>query len=807
MPKNIVVLSDGTGNSSARLLRTNIWRLYEALDLGDPKKQIAVYDDGVGTSSFKPLAIVGGVFGVGLKRNVLDLYRFVCRNYEGGKNPDRIFGFGFSRGAFTIRVLAGLIADQGLVRYDDNESRLARKTKAAYREYRKRFAVTGGLVKLVRILRDLWLRMWWRLRRFGPYQPKEVDPDCIHFLGVWDTVGAYGGPIEEITRGIDQWIWPLSMPDRFMSYKVKRACHALALDDERYSFHPLLWDEHEVMGPEKRPRPMNTEWSPPAEAKAEIDRQRLSQVWFTGMHSDVGGGYAQDGLAYVSLDWMMDRAEVYGLKINDLDRQRFSTYIDPYGKLNDSRSGLGAYYRYKPRKLADLYAAEPTKPKLLEDLSRGMKAMVRRDSPVERDGVSTASALIHESVCRRIKGGADGYATIVLPDSYRITTKKGEILPDPLEDAGQAEARAISQERVWNWVWGRRVVYFATLFLSLAILAMPVWQSWRPGRGAGGWAEILIPVVAGLGQVLPDLASPWIKAFQQGPERLAVLGGLIIVLLWFGRSLETHIGDVMRQIWALTIAGKAPPPPTLPRIHNSLCWLRASSGYRGFFYALANWILPTFFAAVIVVALFYVGLVVVSRVLFGVGDAIGVVCRPSGQTVEAGQVETAAKVIQFETKDVCHATGVTVAKGATYRVKITVTEPWEDGYDAKTGKPGIPTGPDGFGQDRATRMMALGLPFRRQPATNWFQLVARIGSRGFIRQPLSFKPEEDPCACPKPTPVVFTASFTARASGEVFFFVNDSVLGFPGYVSTFYRTNNKGKANIVVLRESEPQPR
>src|SRR5215210_5108368 len=81
MSKRIVVLSDGTGNSAAKVWRTNVWRLFQALDL-KKSDQIAVYDDGVGTSSFKPLAVLGGAFGVGLKRNVLGLYIYLCRNYR-----------------------------------------------------------------------------------------------------------------------------------------------------------------------------------------------------------------------------------------------------------------------------------------------------------------------------------------------------------------------------------------------------------------------------------------------------------------------------------------------------------------------------------------------------------------------------------------------------------------------------------------------------------------------------------------------------------------------------------------------------
>src|SRR3954468_9593212 len=105
MNKRIIVLSDGTGNSAAKVWRTNVWRIFESLDLRK-SDQVAVYDDGVGTSSFKPLALLGGAFGIGLKRNVLGLYKFLCRNYrsradyeKAGAEPphadDEIFLFGF----------------------------------------------------------------------------------------------------------------------------------------------------------------------------------------------------------------------------------------------------------------------------------------------------------------------------------------------------------------------------------------------------------------------------------------------------------------------------------------------------------------------------------------------------------------------------------------------------------------------------------------------------------------------------------------------------------------------------------------
>ena len=156
MYKNIILFSDGTGNSSAKLFKTNVRRVYQAVDLADPKdpqepRQFAFYDNGVGSSSFKPLAALGGALGVGLARNVRDLYAFACRTYQPG---DRMYAFGFSRGAFTIRVLVGLIMDQGLVPYDGNEADLDRHAAAAYRAYRKKYNTTGGLVGPLRRMRD-----------------------------------------------------------------------------------------------------------------------------------------------------------------------------------------------------------------------------------------------------------------------------------------------------------------------------------------------------------------------------------------------------------------------------------------------------------------------------------------------------------------------------------------------------------------------------------------------------------------------------------------------------------------------------
>jgi uncharacterized protein (DUF2235 family) len=312
--KNIILLSDGTGNSSASVWRTNVWRVFQSLDLTD-SSQVAFYDDGVGTSSFKPLAVVGGAFGYGLKRNVLDLYTFLCRNYRKDVG-DKIFAFGFSRGAYTIRVITGLIATQGLVPYE-SEAQLRRHAKAAYRAYRRQLKLHTWtrIEDPFRLMRDsiIWLRdrVAERIRGWKPYSKVErIRPVPIHFLGLWDTVAAYGMPIEELTIMISQWIWPLELPSRELSPCVERARHAIAIDDERTTFHPLIWTEKDEVPPPKR---LNSA----GKVGRWVEDERISQIWFSGAHSNVGGGYPDDSLSYVPLSWMLGEAKRCGLRVTN----------------------------------------------------------------------------------------------------------------------------------------------------------------------------------------------------------------------------------------------------------------------------------------------------------------------------------------------------------------------------------------------------------------------------------------------------------------------------------------------------------
>jgi uncharacterized protein (DUF2235 family) len=777
MSKNIVLLSDGTGNSSSKIFKTNVWRMFQTLDLTDASKQIAYYDNGVGTSSFKPLALLGELLGIGLKRNVIDIYSFCCRNYVEG---DKIYGFGFSRGAFTMRVVIGIIVYVGLVKYK-NEADLAAQAEAAYRKYRKRFHTATQVETPLRWLRDLFTT---RLR-------KPIDVKSIEFLGMWDTVDAYGGPIDEITRAIDYWFWPLSMPDRFMNAKVKRACHALSLHDERDAFKPVIWDERYVRGPEEELFPNDYMWpSDPPETLPDkknlkpIDRQRISQVWFVGVHCDIGGGYPQDGLSYVTLDWMIKRAA--GLQIIDSQREMLRASIGPYDMLNDSRSGLAGYYRYDPRNLREIYSAPPYKPSIFADLRHLGRLFTGKEDPqaelrrsLGKEPLPVPVPVIHQSVFDRIKKGVDSYAPYVIPAAYRVTDNDGavhDLKDDPehpdlvriddRETGESAKARVKRQEAAWDLVWKRRVVYFLTVGVSLLILALPFFESRWPGLGTGSPFKFLIPVIDGIGHVLPSFASYWTDAFKAAPERLAI--GLLLLgfALHRGGTLKGAQGDCMRAIW-LEPKNHADDPA------GAIYKLRTGRWYRACFYMLKNWALPTLFMALIG----YTVIASSSRVLFAAADGSRMICSPGSAD--------AATPGKFGTIDICTSTGLKVEQGITYKVTLTIADKdaWYDG--------GIPTGPNGFGLDKTAFLQKLALPLRRLLTANWFATVLRVGRSGYEEHVLNFGP-----GTAVDSSKLYTATFKARSNGDVYVFVNDAVIGLPWIYDVFYQNNNRGAATI-----------
>jgi len=506
MAKNIILLSDGTGNSAAKLQKTNVWRVYRALDLstGD---QLAEYDDGVGTSSLRPLALLGGAFGVGLARNVRHLYAFLSRNYRDA--DEKVFAFGFSRGAYTIRILIGLVRNQGLVDPEYPEQRFQREVLNRWDAFRR--------------------ERFRRLRRM----PDEQTPlDVVKtrglvpqfmFVGLWDTVGAYGLPIDELQHAIDLYIYPFSFSDRHLSSIVECAYHALSLDDERRTFHPILWDESDPH-----------------------DRERIQQVWFPGVHTNVGGGYPKDGLAYVSLEWMVRKAKSLGLRFIDADFKEIEQQASPHDDLYNSRAGLAGYYRYSPRPVTTL----------------GHDTL---------NGVTIDRPKVHESAFARIDGGQVAYAPIGIPLVYdlvlrdkdgtightKTVARKSDQEPtsEYLEDSSRAQLRATRMEAVWNIVWWRRVVYFLTLFSSLYLAALP-WlanalstKTTLPDPTA--WlTQYLGPILTVAGYLVPDwVGKTWLGTFRDEPVLFLIGLICVAVTMLIGLSLEETIRSRAGEIW------------------------------------------------------------------------------------------------------------------------------------------------------------------------------------------------------------------------------------------------------------------
>lgn len=342
--KRIVLCSDGTGNKGGVGRDTNVWRLYNAVDRSvaadNAIPQIAFYDDGIGTQKWKILKASGGAFGFGLSRNIRQLYEALARNYEPG---DEIYVFGFSRGAYTARVLAALVCQCGVLRIEDDWSQRAVKSRIreALRHHRDSYdkpILTGWLRALYSGLRNKqktaeeYRKALSHDRSWDPKGEKKI----VTFVGVWDTVSAIGSPVFGITSLINTFLYRVDFPDHAVHTRVAKARHALAMDDERATFHPELWDEKTTQTIAR---------------DCKVDCPDVEQIWFPGVHSNVGGGYPKQGLAYASLAWIMNES---GLRFSPHELSEANANINPADKLYNSRAGLAAYYRYKPRAIASL---------------------------------------------------------------------------------------------------------------------------------------------------------------------------------------------------------------------------------------------------------------------------------------------------------------------------------------------------------------------------------------------------------------------------------------------------------------------
>jgi hypothetical protein len=258
MPRNLAVLFDGTWNN--RRTRTNVIRMRESIrTVGRADaEQPCCYEEGVGTQWHS--RVTGGAFGRGLSENILEGYAWLSRWHRAG---DRIFIFGFSRGAYTARSLGGLIRKCGLL-----NTVTAETLRAAYDLYRDKSVHPDDP----------------RAVAFREAHSRETR---IRFIGVWDTVGALGVPLSAVPFSRDYYQWH----DTELSKIVDYACHALALDEQRKDFAPTVW------------------------TKAKPENVKVEQRWFAGSHSDVGGGEG-GRLPNLALRWLQDMAAEAGLVLH-----------------------------------------------------------------------------------------------------------------------------------------------------------------------------------------------------------------------------------------------------------------------------------------------------------------------------------------------------------------------------------------------------------------------------------------------------------------------------------------------------------
>lgn len=800
MPKNIVLLCDDLDSISQRPPDTNIWRMYESLDRRNPTEQVVFYDEGTNTS-FKPLALLGAACGFDLKHNVLRLYRFLCDVYEPG---DRIYAFGFGSGATAIRVFVALVSSQGIIRtratvlapaahahvgvataasIDFGEGtdappvrlaggrQTARFIRWAYRAFRREeFVRRSWVVRLVQYFGDVLLRSWerdaHRYDRKNNHQIAEVT-----FVGLWDSVNPSRVlSVGEVSRYVDTWVWPLSAFDRRLPAKVAKACHAVAVDEERSSFHPVLWDE-----------------SDERQDASHLDEERVSQVWFAGSHGNVGGGHRDDGLAYISLDWIATEAAKRGLRFARDLLDQHTGKADPFGRLNDSASGVSGFIDYGPRRIDWLLGGANQEPSRQLHVAQG----------------TTARPKIHESVFVRIAAATGGYAPIVFPSRYGIVRQTGLIsdgVANLFESRDAADARVRAQESVWTLIWWRRAAYFASVLCVFIVFGLPAYNSnvrevteaerTLASRAVELGGQILPEALKALGiPMLPNAAAaftePLVEYYSSRPTALMFLFVAFTALVEISRRLQIEIRARMREIWSEVIPGFARDRDLtrLGRPLDLLSRVRSDPRYQRTSAVLRRFLLPTLLrtSTSIVLASCLIG--ALNRGIFEITNVVGAMCTHSGVLRPLVTGEYLSRLVSSHV--FCTSSGILIEEGARYRATFSLPADWADLGIRVASPEGFSYSSPGLGAVQRA-VFFIYVPFRRIWSANWFVPIARIGERGFDQYPLGARDN----------------TFTARNTGELFLFVNDSIapIGPAGLGWTSYYPNNTGTATVTITR-------
>jgi uncharacterized protein (DUF2235 family) len=388
MPKNIVICCDGTSNQFGSE-NTNVVRLVQVLNR-NPSEQILYYDPGVGTLpepgfvtkiGKKFSELMGLAFGLGLTRKIEEAYSFLMDHYENG---DRIFIFGFSRGAYTARALAGVIFQFGLLPAGSYNlvPYLLRLSKEIKELDGSNAAASEKYWDISRGFRETFART-------VPGSGAKVEYVRVHFLGVWDTVSSIG------------WIWdPSHFPYTARNPAVEIFRHAVALDERRWFFRQNLWS-----------------------LPKDPSKQDVKERWFPGVHCDIGGGYPEDqgGLWQTAFLWMLIEARKAGL---DVDTAKVRQV------LHKNRIPRPAWANPRHESLKGFWALAEFFPKIPKWRGPGFHwptiGLFR--SRTIRDG-----ALIHRSALRRIRRAVLEYAppnlSAPFKDRIRDLTNVPESLP------------------------------------------------------------------------------------------------------------------------------------------------------------------------------------------------------------------------------------------------------------------------------------------------------------------------------------------------------------------------------------------
>ena len=375
--RNIVILCDGTGNEISENI-SNVLKLYRCLRKTEKTqpRQLVFYDPGVGTlerpdpwhklkQDFN--AILGLATGYGLDDNVLAAYAFLVGNYQDG---DQIYLFGFSRGAYTVRVLAGLIHKVGLI--SPQQVNLAGSGLIAYKQFSS---------DVVPKLGPDWRALTDAGDEDGPIAATPFDNAAqfaritstrwptINFTGVWDTVASV------IVPRADRLYWPsleeLAFTLQNPSVQIFR--QAISIDERRCMFRLKKWDEPQTFTHNR----FND---------AHAEPQDIKQVWFAGVHADIGGGYPEieSGLSKYPLIWMIDEATKCGLAVNPRTVNQLAwgvqrkgspfSYVAPdvRGELHDSLRGAWWILEFLPKSAK--YREWPARQTYLRILHSGRRA-------------------------------------------------------------------------------------------------------------------------------------------------------------------------------------------------------------------------------------------------------------------------------------------------------------------------------------------------------------------------------------------------------------------------------------------------